>query len=462
MSARLVIDEAQILRFSGPGPRYTSYPTVPVWTEAVGEEEAGAALERAARASAEALSLYVHLPFCARLCLFCGCTVEITRRADRVERYLAALEREIELVARRLGARTRVAQLHLGGGTPTHLSVAELRRLHAALARHFEFLPQAEISIEVHPHVTSCEQVDLLTELGFARFSMGVQDTDPRVQAVIQRDQTLEETARLVAHCRARGVASVNLDLMYGLPEQTEATFERTLADVAAIRPERLALYGYAHVPWLKPFQKALEGFALPDAPARARLFALAAERLTAQGYELLGLDHFALPSDSLVRALHSGRLQRNFQGYTDQRAPEMIAFGMSAIGDVGGAFVQNARETKSYEERITAGRLATVKGLVRSPEDDLRRAAIQALMCQMRLDLDALGERFGRGDLAAHFAAEWRALEPLEAEGLCRLEPRSVEVLPTGRLFLRHLAMVFDAYLTPQAAATPRFSQTV
>jgi len=430
MSARLVIDEAQILRFSGPGPRYTSYPTVPVWTEAVGEEEAGAALERAARASAEALSLYVHLPFCARLCLFCGCTVEITRRADRVERYLAALEREIELVARRLGARTRVAQLHLGGGTPTHLSVAELRRLHAALARHFEFLPQAEISIEVHPHVTSCEQVDLLTELGFARFSMGVQDTDPRVQAVIQRDQTLEETARLVAHCRARGVASVNLDLMYGLPEQTEATFERTLADVAAIRPERLALYGYAHVPWLKPFQKALEGF--------------------------------ALPSDSLVRALHSGRLQRNFQGYTDQRAPEMIAFGMSAIGDVGGAFVQNARETKSYEERITAGRLATVKGLVRSPEDDLRRAAIQALMCQMRLDLDALGERFGRGDLAAHFAAEWRALEPLEAEGLCRLEPRSVEVLPTGRLFLRHLAMVFDAYLTPQAAATPRFSQTV
>lgn len=462
MKERLVVDEAQILRFSGPGPRYTSYPTVPAWSEAFGPEQAGQALARAAETRDEPLSLYVHLPFCARLCLFCGCTVEITRRADRVERYLDALELEIAAVAERLGARRRVSQLHWGGGTPTHLDVAQIRRVHGALARHFRFDPGAEISIEVHPHVTTFEQVDALTELGFARFSMGVQDTDPEVQAVIHRDQSIEETAALVAHCRARGVASVNLDLMYGLPAQSEATFERTLADVASIRPDRLAIYGYAHVPWLKPFQRALEQHHLPDAALRARLFALAVERLTAQGYELLGLDHFALPGDTLVQALHEGRLHRNFQGYTDQRAEEMVSFGMSAIGDVGGAFLQNARDAAGYEERLASGNLATVKGMLRSPEDDLRRAVIQDLMCRMRLDLDELEPRFGRDDLAAHFAPEWRRLEPLAAEGLCRLSPRRIEVLPTGRLFLRHVAMVFDEYLTRGAEEKPRFSQTV
>jgi oxygen-independent coproporphyrinogen-3 oxidase len=462
MSAPLSVDERQIERFSGPGPRYTSYPTVPAWSDAFGPSEAEAALARASQGAHEPLSLYVHLPFCTRLCLFCGCTVEITHRAERVTRYLDWLEKEIGLVARKLGPRRRVSQLHLGGGTPTHLTVAELRRLHAALAAHFEFQPGAEISIEVHPHVTTHEQVDALTELGFRRFSMGVQDTDPTVQAILQRDQTIEETAALVAHCRARGVESVNLDLMYGLPEQTEATFARTLSDVAAIRPDRLAIYGYAHVPWLKPFQRQLEHHHLPNPAERARLFALALEHLGGLGYELIGLDHFALPQDSLVQALREGRLSRNFQGYTDQRASEMVSFGMSAIGDLGGAFLQNARDTKGYEQRIAAGGLATVKGLARSNEDDLRRAAIQSLMCQMRLDLDELEARFERADLQAHFAAEWRRLELLATEGLCRLSERRVEVLPLGRLFLRHLAMVFDAYLDHEKSAGPRFSQTV
>jgi oxygen-independent coproporphyrinogen-3 oxidase len=461
VSARLAVDEALIRRFSGPGPRYTSYPTVPAWSEAVGEGAADAALARAASRPDEPLSLYVHLPFCRRLCLFCGCTVEITARAERVERYLALLAREIEAVAARLGARRRAAQLHLGGGTPTHLTVTQLRALMGVLRAHFALEPAAEVSIEVHPHVTTAEQVDALVELGFRRFSMGVQDTDARVQAVVHRDQTLDETAALVAHCRARGVQSVNLDLMYGLPEQSEATFARTLADVAGIRPDRLAIYGYAHVPWLKPFQRALERHALPDAAARARLFALAVERLTAGGYELIGLDHFALPGDSLVAALRAGTLHRNFQGYTDQRAEEMVSFGMSAIGDVGGAFLQNERETRAWEARIEGGRLATARGFLRGPEDDLRRAAIQALMCRMRLDLDELEARTGRRDLEAHFAPEWQRLAPLAAEGLCTLAPRRVEVLPTGRLFLRHLAMVFDQYLSREGAA-PRFSQTV
>ncbi len=463
MSEHIPIDEAQILRFSGPGPRYTSYPTVPAWTAAFGEEDARDALRRAAERRDEPLALYVHLPFCERLCLFCGCTVEITREKARVERYLDALELEIALVADLLGARTRVAQMHWGGGTPTHLTSAQIRRLHGALAARFDFAADAEISLELHPHVTTLEQMDALFELGFDRVSMGVQDTDPEVQALVQRDQTLAETARLVEHCRARGTKSVNLDLMYGLPAQTEATFERTLADVIALRPDRLAVYGYAHVPWMKKAQSVLERAGLPDPVQRARLFALAARRLGDAGYELLGLDHFALADDSLTRALRAGRLQRSFMGYTDQRAAEMVALGMSAIADAGGAFLQNARETRAYEERVRAGRLATVRGLLRSPEDDLRRAAIQALMCRMRLDLGELEAESGRAGLEAHFAREWRALAALEAEGLCRVEPRAVEVTPRGRLFLRHLAMVFDAYLAREkAATTERFSQTV
>lgn len=461
MSARLVVDEAQVLRFAGAGPRYTSYPTVPAWHREFGPAEAAAALARAATVD-EPLSVYVHLPFCARLCLFCGCTVEITKKPERVARYLAALEREIELVAAHLGPRRRVAQLHWGGGTPTHLSCTELERVHRAIARHFSFDPGAEVSIEVHPHVTTAAQVDTLVALGFERFSMGVQDTDAHVQAIIHRDQTVAETAALVAHCRARGVRSVNLDLLYGLPAQSEATLARTLDDVTAIRPDRIALYGYAHVPWLKPAQRALEPHGLPDAAARARLFVLAVERLTHAGYELLGLDHFALPGDSLVEALHAGRLQRNFQGYSDQRAHDMVAFGMSAIGDLGGAFLQNARTSAEYEACIERGELATRKGHRRTPEDELRRAAIQDVMCRMRLDLDELGARFGLADARAHFAREWRALAPLADEGLCRLEPGRLEVTPRGRLFLRTLAMVFDAHLERGDDARPRFSQTV
>lgn len=462
MAASFAVDEAQVLRLSQPGPRYTSYPTVPVWSDRVGEAEALAALERAARCPDAPLAVYVHLPFCRRLCLYCGCTVEITRSEERVTRYLAALEREIDAVAARLGARRRVAQMHWGGGTPTHLSVAELQRLHAMLARRFEILPGAEVSIEVHPHVTTRAQIDALAELGFDRVSLGVQDLDPGVQAIVHRDQTLDETRAVIEHCRARGVAGVNVDLMYGLPAQTEATWERTLDAVAELRPDRLAVYGYAHVPWLKPAQEVLEQAGLPSAPERARLFAAAVARLCACGYEVIGLDHFARTTDALWASLCAGTLHRNFMGYTTQPAAEMVAFGMSAIADVGGTFLQNARDTPGYEAATLAGRLATVRGLVRSADDDLRRAAIQSLMCRMRLDLDELERELGVTDLEERFAPEWERLLPLQDEGLCRVAPRRVDVLPVGRLFLRHLAMVFDAYLTRPSGPVPRFSQTV
>lgn len=460
--ADLAVDEALLLRMSGAGPRYTSYPTAPEWKPFT-SADARAALERAALRANEPLSIYVHLPFCARMCLFCGCSVEITRRPDKVASYLDALELEVARTADVLGARNKVLQIHWGGGTPTHLKPAELTRLFEILTRRFELLPGAEVSIEVHPHVTTFEQIDALVACGFNRISMGVQDLDPHVQEVIARDQTTEETEALVAYCRAKGMrGGVNLDLMYGLPEQTEATFAATLQTIAKIRPDRLAVYGYAHVPWLKKHQTALEQYTLPTAPERARLFYVAIEQLSQFGYEVIGLDHFALRSDPLFQALEAGTMHRNFMGYTTHPADEMLAFGMSAIGDFGGAFVQNDHDTRSYEERIRSGEFATVRGIVRSAEDDLRRAAIQAIMCRMRLDLDELGREFGRSDLATHFARELEELRPLAEQGFCALDARGVTVLPKGRLFLRHLAMVFDEYLRKSKPEGPRFSKTI
>ncbi len=457
------VDPAQLLRFSGAGPRYTSYPTVPEWSRTFGATQAREALERASLRTAEPLSIYVHIPFCARLCLYCGCTVQITRRAELVEDYLEALDIEIGHVARLLRQRRRVAQMHWGGGTPTHLTPEQIARVHDMVARRFSFEQAAEKSIEVHPHVTTFEQIDTLAELGFDRVSLGVQDLDPHVQEVVHRDQTSEETRGLIDRCRQAGVKGINIDLMYGLPEQSAATFARTLDTIAAIRPDRLAVYGYAHVPWLKPFQKKLEKHALPGPLERAQLFALAVERLSAEGYAVIGLDHFALEDDALHRALQDGTLHRNFMGYTTHPAAETVAFGMSAISDVGGAFYQNEHQTGEYQERVESGTLPVMRGLERSLEDDLRRAAIQDVMCRMELDLGELGQRFGRKDLREHFAREWKELEPFVAEGFCLLEPGRLSVLPRGRLFLRHLAMVFDEYLRRKVdTKDPRFSQTV
>ncbi|HTF87962.1 MAG TPA: oxygen-independent coproporphyrinogen III oxidase [Planctomycetota bacterium] len=456
------VDDETLLSLSGSGPRYTSYPTAPEWSPAFDETAARAAYARAAAVPEAPLAVYVHIPFCERLCLYCGCSVDITHRKDRVERYLGALERELDLVAPLLGERRRVVQLHLGGGTPTHLTSPQMRRVIGALRSRFDFDPGAELSIEVHPHVTSHEQIDTLAELGFRRFSLGVQDLDPAVQAAVKRFQTTEETVDLVAHCRKVGAQSINLDLMYGLPEQTEETFARTLDTVSEMLPDRLAVYAYAHVPWLKPAQKALEVYTMPDPRQRARLFGLALERLSRERYEVVGLDHFALPDDALARGLGDGTLHRNFMGYTTRTAPDMLAFGMSAIGDVGGAFLQNARTTKEYEERVLSGRLAVVRGTLRSHEDNLRAEIILALMCRMTLDLDELGSRFGEPELAQRMAGELERLRPLEARGFCSIEGASVRVLPRGRLFLRHLAMVFDEYLDKKKSEGPRFSQTV
>jgi len=458
----LAVDEETLQRLAGPGPRYTSYPTAPDWSDAFGEADALAAYQRAGRRAGEPLSLYVHLPFCERLCLYCGCTVEISSAQGRADSYLDALEREVALVSAALGERRGLVQMHWGGGTPTFLSPAQIGRLHGLIGKAFRFLPGGEQSVEVDPHVTTPEQVDLLCSLGFNRVSLGVQDFDETVQRVVHRDQTVDETVALVERFRARGVQGVNVDLMYGLPEQTPEGFAATLDRIVAMAPDRLAVFGYAHVPWMKPAQKALERLRLPTPVERARLFGLALSRLGAAGYEVIGLDHFARRGDPLWDALQAGRLHRNFMGYATQPAQDMVGLGMSAIGDLGGAFLQNARTTKEYEPALAAGHLATRRGLLRTDEDELRRATILSLMCRMRVDLDELEAQTGRAGLAEHFATEWRELEPFAADGFCTLESRRLDVTPRGRLFLRHMAMVFDAHLRAREPQARRFSQTV
>ncbi len=459
------LDPALLERYGGQGPRYTSYPTVPQWSTDFGAREQEEALKRASAKTGAPLSVYVHVPFCESLCLYCGCTVQITRRADLVERYLDALESEIRRVSARFGRARPVVQLHWGGGTPTHLSSQQIRRLFAVLDESLPLAPGAEISIEVHPHVTRPEQMETLVALGFNRVSMGVQDIDADVQAAVQRHQTPQETQALIEQCRRLGVRGVNVDLMYGLPRQTERTFEATLDSIARWRPDRLAVYGYAHVPWLKPFQKALEGMELPETALRTRLFARAVERLGQDGYELIGLDHFALAHDELWQALTSGSLHRNFMGYTTRPAEDMLAFGMSAISEIDGCFYQNEPTTKGYEQCIAKEGLAAHRGLARDDEDELRRAAILDLMCRMQLDLDELEARWKRDDLGGHFEAEWRRLAPLADDGLIELEPRRVRVTPTGRLFLRSIAMCFDEYLhrpPGENGRRARFSRTL
>lgn len=467
MSELQRLDDSLLQRLAGAGPRYTSYPTAPEWSDDFGEAQATAAVRRAAARVDEPLSVYVHLPFCSRLCLYCGCTVEISGKPDRADAYLDAVERELQLVAPLLGERRRVAQLHYGGGTPTFLSVPRLQRLHAMLADVFTFDDDAEKSLEVDPHVTTHEQIDALVDMGFNRVSMGLQDLDTVVQQAVRREQTADETRALVDHCRARGVAGLNVDLMYGLPEQTLEGFGATLDHVAEMAPDRLAVFGYAHVPWMKPAQKTLEQYAMPGTSERAALFNLALERLGAHDYRVVGLDHFARDGDPMLAALDDGTLHRNFMGYATRPAEDMLGFGMSAIGELAGAFTQNARTTKEYEAALADGRLPVVRGLDRTPEDELRRAVILSLMCRMRIDLAELEQQTGRADLATHFAREWGELEPYAELGFCTLGDGRLDVTPLGRLFLRHMAMVFDEHLRRRRAEGagedgPRFSKTI
>ncbi len=451
-----------LARYDRPGPRYTSYPTAAEFHEGVGAEAYAERLAAAARHPERPLGLYVHLPFCENRCHYCGCNVVITSRREVARQYLDVLKTEILDVATRLGERRTVRQMHWGGGTPTYLEPAQICELGAALRASFALEHDAEIAVEVDPRVTTAAHLVALRTVGFNRLSLGVQDFTPAVQVAMGRIQSFEATAALVADARRLGFESINVDLIYGLPNQKTATFQHTLEQVLAIRPERVAVYGYAHMPWLKVHQRRIDEAALPTPPERLALVAATAQAFQGAGYLAVGMDHFALPEDDMGRAHEAGTLWRNFMGYTVRHAPDSIGFGMSAISDVEGAYVQNHHKLGRYQEAVRGQLLPAARGYVLSEDDKIRRHVITALMCNGRLDLPAIEDRLGI-DFLSYFASAWEALAALEADGLVVRSESALELTDLGAPFVRNAAMAFDAYLEHRlSGGKARFSRTV
>lgn len=449
-----------IRRYSGAVPRYTSYPTALQFGDAFGEDDLLRALERS---DSGPISIYIHVPFCRSPCYYCGCTRVIARRDETIEAYVQRLLAEIEMTGARLPYRRKIQQLHFGGGTPTSLSSDQFRRIFAALDRAFGLSAEAdrEYSIEVDPRTLGPDTLAELAALGCNRVSFGVQDLDPEVQAAINRIQPAELAWEAMAQARAAGYKSISIDLIYGLPRQTLAGFTRTLEQVAAAGPERIAIYAYAHMPRLFKAQRQIQLDELPTPDQRLALLQHAIEVLSAEGYIHVGMDHFARADDDLVQALRDGSLQRNFQGYSTQGGSDLLGLGMSAISRIGDCYSQNTKDLRRYEQLIDQGHLPVQRGLWLSAEDQLRRRVIEDLMCRGEVDTAQIERDYGvRFD--AHFAAELTRLRALEQDGLVGREPGAIRVRPEGQLLLRNVAQVFDAYAPRAADAAPRHAQAI
>ncbi len=456
-----VITPELLARFDVPGPRYTSYPTADRFVEAFTEADGILALEQrrqATRLQRQPLSLYVHIPFCESLCYYCACNKIITKHKDRAATYLRYLSREVELQVAHLGSGHAVSQLHLGGGTPTFLSDDELRELLAMLRRHFQFVPGGEYSVEVDPRTVDEQRLAVLAELGFNRLSFGVQDFDPAVQKAIHRVQPAEQVFALVQAARALGFESVNVDLIYGLPLQTAPSFARTLKQVGQLRPDRIALYAYAHLPERFKPQRRIHAAELPLAGAKVSMLAQSLDTFSEAGYVYIGMDHFALPEDALAVAKRQGRLHRNFQGYSTQPDCDLIALGVSAIGRMGATYSQNAKTLEEYCDALDQGHLPVVRGLTLSRDDMVRRAVIMALMCQGELHYESINLAW-LIDFTSYFAREMQALAELETQGLVALSPSGIRITSQGWFFVRAVAMVFDRYLQ-QGRSQTQFSR--
>jgi oxygen-independent coproporphyrinogen-3 oxidase len=435
-------------RYDQRVPRYTSYPTAPQFH--AGVQEAAYRRWLAELDAAEPLSVYVHVPFCDSLCWFCGCHTKIVRRHAPVAAYLDVLLREIELVAGALPGRLPVCHLHLGGGTPTMLASADMERLFGTLRRFFAFQDDADIAVEIDPRAVPHGTLATLGRIGVNRASLGVQDLNPRVQKAVNRVQSLAETREVTDALRRAGIKSLNIDLMYGLPHQTVAGIRSTIDAVLGLAPDRLCLFGYAHVPWMKRHQKLIDEAALPGTEERFAQYRTAAERLQAAGYVWIGLDHFARPDDPLAVALSTRRLHRNFQGYTTDGAHARLGFGPSAIGALPQGFVQNAVAMSAYWAAVDGGHLPVQRGLVLSDDDRLQGAVIEQLMCYLEVDLAAISRRFGRAPDAFGDALDGLA-DPI-ADRLVTVRDGVLRVTPRGRPFVRTVCAQFDTYLAPDA----------
>ena len=463
-TAEATLTDAQLRSLDVPGPRYTSYPTADRFVEAFGPAEYRQALRQRAEGAvvggAPPLSLYVHIPFCESLCYYCACNKIITKHHDRAAGYLELLAREIELHVQELGRGQGLSQLHLGGGTPTFLSDEELAQLMGLVRGAFRILPQCEVSIEVDPRTATRQRLRHLAEIGFNRVSFGVQDFDADVQSAVHRVQSYDSVQELVHEARALKFESINADLIYGLPRQTPESFSRTIAQVCALRPTRIALYAYAHLPQRFKPQRRIAPAELPTGEQRVQMLGNALAGFVASGYVYIGMDHFALPDDALAVAKRQGRLHRNFQGYTTQPDCDLIGLGVSAIGRVGATYSQNAKTLSEYEDALAQNELPVVRGLALTRDDLLRRSVIMGLMCQGRVEYESV-ELAHLIDFRETFAPEFERLKPLEEMGLVEVGPQAIQVTATGWYFVRAVAMTFDRYLQSDKVRE-RFSRII
>jgi oxygen-independent coproporphyrinogen-3 oxidase len=450
-TADLSFDSDLIRKYDGFGPRYTSYPTADRFTERFASEQfVDSLLERAAGATMQPLSLYVHLPFCDTICYYCACNKVITKDHGRSEKYIRYLAKEVGIVCGLVDSASPVTQLHWGGGTPTFLAAQEMTKLWRVLRDNFTFAPNAECSIEIDPRKVDTKTIALLAELGFNRMSLGVQDFDPEVQKAVNRIQSEAETRAVLDAARANGFRSLNVDLIYGLPRQTVAGFSVTLDKTIDAAPDRIALYSYAHVPHLFKPQRRISEAELPSPDTKLAILELAIEKLTGAGYVYIGMDHFARPDDELAVAQREGKLQRNFQGYSTHADCDLLAFGISAIGKVGATYSQNLRTLDSYYDRLDADALPCFRGWQLSADDRLRRDVIQALMCRFTVSFERVEDTHAIA-FDEYFATELEALKPLAEDGLIQITSDEITVTPRGRLLVRSVAMVFDRYLREQ-----------
>ena len=458
-AAAPALDLDLIRKYSAAAPRYTSYPPATKFTADLASLPLDEAIAADNAPGAGPLSLYFHLPFCESLCWYCGCNTIITTQRGAATEYLDDLEREMELVAARLDRRRPVQQVHFGGGTPTFLQPAELARLGLRIRELFHLAPRCEFGVEIDPRRLTREQVEALRLIGANRASLGVQDTNPAVQLAIHRWQPTELTAQAFKWLTEAGFASINVDLIYGLPLQTSASFGRTIDEVLELAPDRLSVFSYAHVPWLRPAQKIFETRGqLPTPEQKLAMFAIAHAKLTAAGYIDIGLDHFARPDDELALAQRAGTLHRNFQGYSTAAGASLYGFGVSSISSTADSYRQNHKELAAWQEAVRAGRLPVERGLVLTAEDRRRRTLIMRLMCDRKLNYAALSTELGV-DVATTYAPEIRALAPFEADGLVACTLEGVQVTRAGGPLLRVIATCFDATLTP---ATQRHAAAV
>jgi len=455
------VDLDLVRHYNQPGPRYTSYPTAPHFHEEFGPSAVADELTSAGPDTP--LSLYLHLPFCRSLCYYCGCHMTVTQDPERIQTYLEALKREIDLTAARLNLDRPVVQIHWGGGTPTYLTPDQIRELGEHLHDRFHITEDAEVSIEVDPRTLTEERAAAAADVGFNRVSVGVQDVNRTVQEAINRVQSLEQVENTLRWARNHDVESVNIDLIYGLPRQTPERFANTLDVTARLAPDRIALYSYAHVPSIKKHQRVIDENGRPAPETKLQLFVQGLKRLTGTDagprYRFIGMDHFARPDDPLARAQDAGTLRRNFQGYSTRAGAEVVAFGASGISQFDQAYAQNVKALPAYQDRIAEDRLPAYRGYRLSPEDRLRRHVIEQLMCHFQVEKGQVEDQFGI-DFDTTFADALETLRPMEADGLVTLTPEAIHVRPVGRLLVRNVAMAFDAYRT--TGDDPVHAQTV